>query len=253
MEHNPQIVLIIGSAPDAIRAVVWNKNIFDYVVAINNAWKIRNDWDFLVYPEDFPLENAPLFVSPTQSIITAKDFVPVQNNFGGFVYAGGTMAFTTAYWVLGTLRPSVMAFIGCDMIYPKTGQPTHFYGTGTPDPLRHDVSLQSLEAKSARLLYMAHQQQCLCINLSEQAESSLVFPRADIASLEEIKLQNFEKSTAHKEDIFDHAQTTQAIKRELELGYYFESGRYWEHLDSISADECLALDSLWKKALIHPR
>lgn len=219
------------------------------MVAINNAWKIRNDWDYLVYPEDFPLENTPPSILGTQSVITAKDFVPVQNDFGGFVYAGGTMAFTTAYWVLGTLRPRVMAFIGCDMIYPTTGQPTHFYGTGNPDPLRQDVSLQSLEAKSARLLYMAHQQQCLCMNLSEQVESRLVFPRADISSLEEIKRQNFENTTVYKEDIFDHTHTTQAMMRERELGYHFESGRYWEHLDTISANECFAVDGLWRKGV----
>ena len=250
MEDNQQIVLIIGSAPDAIRAIVWNKSIFDSIVAINNAWKIRNDWDYLVYPDDFPLENAPHFVSPTQSTITAKDFVPAQNNYGGFVYAGGTMAFTTAYWALGTLRPRIMAFIGCDMIYPKGGQATHFYGMGTPDPLRHDISLQSLEAKSARLLYMANQQKCLCLNLSDQAQSSLVFPRADISSLEEMKLQNLDIPKAFKGNIFNNAHITKAIKREIELGYYFESGRYWEHLDNISADECLAIDRLWKKALI---
>ena len=48
--------------------------------------------------------------------MTATDYVPVQNDFGGFVYAGGTMTFTAGYWALGALKPSVLAFLGCDMV-----------------------------------------------------------------------------------------------------------------------------------------
>jgi len=71
------------------------------------------------------------------------------------------MAFTAGYWALHALRPEVMGFIGCDMVYPKTGA-THFYGTGTADPLRDDVTLQDLGAKSARLMVMAAAQGCAC-------------------------------------------------------------------------------------------
>jgi len=53
------IVLIIGSAPDAIRAVGWDKAHFNHVVAINNTWQIRDDWDYLIHPEDFPKEKQP--------------------------------------------------------------------------------------------------------------------------------------------------------------------------------------------------
>ena len=116
----PNIVLIIGSAPDAIRASSWNKETFNKVLAINNAWKVRDDWDFLIHPEDFPLENRPQSLAENQSIITANDYVPIQNTYGGFIYAGGTMAFTSAYWALGALKPDILAFIGCDMVYPST-------------------------------------------------------------------------------------------------------------------------------------
>lgn len=96
MPHKANIVLIIGSAPDAVQSRVWNKKSFSHVVAINNAWRVREDWDFLVHPEDFPPENMPNVIFDNQVVITAQDFVPTQNSFGGFVYAGGTMAFTTA-------------------------------------------------------------------------------------------------------------------------------------------------------------
>ncbi|MGZ8272066.1 MAG: hypothetical protein ACXW1T_12505 [Methylophilus sp.] len=247
MSYKSNIVLIIGSAPDAVSACAWNKSIFSHVVAINNAWRVRDDWDFMVHPEDFPLENMPNSISDGQSIITAQDYVSIQNDFGGVVYAGGTMVFTTAYWALGRLRPKVMAFIGCDMIYPSAGKPTHFYGTGNADPLRKDVTLQSLEAKSARLLYMAHQQKCLCVNLSDSQESRLVFPRATIQELEAYSLRDIEGTLGNAGDMFDEIHIAHAINRERELGYYFESGRYCEHLDTISANECLALDDLWMK------
>lgn len=246
----PKIVLIIGSAPDAIRASHWNKTIFSKIVAINNAWKVRDDWDYLIHPEDFPASNRPQLISAGQSIITAKDYVPIQNTYGGFVYAGGTMAFTSAYWALGALKPDILAFIGCDMVYPATGEATHFYGTGVADPLRDDVTLQSLEAKSTRLFYLAAQQQCLCINLSIADESRMVFPRVSIKALERFNQDKYEHYVSGLGKMFDMAHINQALKREQELAFYIESGRYWEHLDTICSAELSALDNLWINALV---
>lgn len=170
------IVLILGSGPNAPVAAQWEKGCFDRIAAINNAWRVRPDWDDLVFPEDFPEERRPERVLACQSLIEAEDFVPAQNAYGGFVYAGGTMAFTAGYWALHALRPRVLAFMGCDMVYPKAG-PTHFYGTGTADPLRADPTLQDLGAKSARLGLIAARQGCACVNLSVEP-SELLYPRA---------------------------------------------------------------------------
>ena len=96
MTNGLKIVLVIGSAPDAVLAKNWDLSVFTSRVAINNAWQITPHWDYLVYPEDFACERlppAPLLSH--QRLIAASEFVPQQNNFGGFVYAGGTMAFTT--------------------------------------------------------------------------------------------------------------------------------------------------------------
>lgn len=249
MSHQSNIVLIIGSAPDALRARSWDKKLFSHIVAMNNAWQVRADWDFLLHPEDFSTAQMPLTIAPQQTVITAQDYVPVQNAFGGFVYAGGTMAFTSAYWALGYLKPKVIAFIGCDMVYALTGKPTHFYGTGQADPLRRDVSLQSLEAKSARLLYLAAQQQCRCVNLSQAEESRLLLPRTQ---LEQLPRSLRASAADNGEHIFDQSYATQATQRELDLGYQFASGRYWEHLHQISASECAALDQLWLNTLLRP-
>ncbi len=140
-----RIALMLGSAPNALQARDWARAPFDHIVAINNAWRIRDDWDDLCCPWDFPQDRRPV-PGATQRLILQEDFVPTQNLYGGFVYAGGTMAFTTAYWMLAALKPDVLAVLGCDMHYPAQGQ-THFYGTGTADPLRPDITLRSLASQ----------------------------------------------------------------------------------------------------------
>ena len=230
------IVLILGSGPSVIAARDWPRAPFDRIVAINNAWAVRPDWDDLIHPSDFPQDRMPSVVAPSQRIVTADDYVPVQNAFGGFVYAGGTMAFTAGYWALGALRPSVMAFAGCDMVYPASGA-THFYGTGTADPLRPDVTLRSLPAKSARLQVMAAQAGCACVNLST-AESRLVFPRAAPRDLPVVIPAPF-----------DARRAQMAAAEEARLDYRVPSGKYWKEEDRFDPAAIDALDALWLSAV----
>ena len=229
------IVLILGSGPAAVAVKGWDRSGFDQVVAINNAWRLRPDWDVSIHPEDFPPEHRPSVLSAGQRRIEARDYVPVQNAYGGFVYAGGTMAFTAGYWALGALRPRVMAFFGCDMVYAASGN-THFYGTGTADPLRADITLQSLEAKATRLQLLAAEQGCACVNLSWQ-DSRLVFPRVMRDALAEAVPV-----------VPDTATLTAAKAREAELGYMVPSGRYWDAVDRFDAGALADLDALWLAA-----
>ena len=228
-------VLVLGSGPNVVLARNLPRDAFDTIVTINNAWQVRPDWDYLVYPEDFPADRRPVDVASTQKIVAADAFVPAQNAYGGFVYAGGTMAFTASYWALHALRPRVIAYLGCDMVYPASG-PTHFYGTGTADPLRHDISLRSLEAKSARLQIMAAQQGCALVNLG-QDPSRLVFPRAELADLPFTQPQIFNSRTI---DVARRAEQT--------LGYMVPSGRYWEEASRFDPDALDRIDMLWRRA-----
>ena len=139
------IALILGSGPSAPRLRDWSKPDNVRLVAINNAWRVRPDWDYLVHAGDFPATRMPDSLAAGQSIHSHESYVPAQNSYGGFVYGGGTMAFTAGYWALAVLRPDILAYYACDMTY--SGNVTHFYGQGTADPLRPDVTLQSLEAK----------------------------------------------------------------------------------------------------------
>jgi len=230
-------VLILGSAPDALRARAWEAHPFDAIVAVNNAWKVRDDWTHSIFPSDFPDEKRAR-ASTGQKLISADEYVDTQNAFGGFVYAGGTMAFTAAYWVVAALQPSVIAFLGCDMVYTATH--THFYGKGTADPLRDDVTLRNLEAKSARFEMLASEQNCAVVNLSEQAESRLVFSRHTLEDVFRGKV------ITHRN--FKEKHVSIAKSREAELGYFVESGKYWKHVENFKPKEIDALDQLWLSA-----
>jgi hypothetical protein len=145
------------------------------------------------------------------------------------------MAFTAGYWALAALKPSAMVFVGCDMIYPQDKR-THFYGTGTADPLRDDISLRNLEAKSARLMLHAAAQGCACLR-ADTLESRLLFPTATPAALEE---------TASLPD----AKAFNSVKaQEKELAYHVASGRYWESETAFSPAKLDAIDDLWLAAL----
>lgn len=231
-------LLLLGSAPMAAEARHWPRAPFDRIVAINNAHALRPDWDDLIYPWDFPASSLP-GPAPHQRLISEDAFVAAQNALGGFVYAGGTMAFTAAYWALFDLRPKVIAVFGCDMHYPAQG-PTHFYGTGRPDPLRDDITLRSLEAKSARLLILAAMQGCAMVNLS-QGPSRLIFPRT------------LPEEAAQARPLpYDTTLAARALQREAELGYLVPSGRYWLDADRFDPAKIDALDALWLQAATQP-
>lgn len=227
------IVLLLGSGPNAVDCQDWPRAPFDRIVTINNAWRVRADWDDLIYPEDFPLERTPGVLEDGQARVEANAFVPAQNAYGGFIWGGGTMAFTAGYWALHALRPRVIAYLGCDMVYAPTGD-THFYGTGTPDPLRDDVTLRSLEGKSARLMALAARQGCALVNLSQE-ESRLVFPRALPGAVSGVV-----------PEVFDTAAVDAVLAAEAALDYDVPSGRYWEEEARFDPAQIDRIDAMWK-------
>jgi len=228
-------VLIMGSAPSVTACAAWPRSRFSAIIAINNAWQIRPDWTHHIAPDDFPHERAPKTLEPGQMRVMSSAYVPANNHFGGVLYAGGTMAFTAGYWALATLKPRAIIFAGCDMIYPQSG-PTHFYGTGTADPLRNDISLRNLEAKSARLLLHAATRNCACMRF-DAPQSRLLFPA--------VTSDSFAKPV-HAPNAKRFAAAKTAEER---LGYYVPSGRYWESGISFSPEKIDNIDALWLGAL----
>lgn len=237
-------VLLVGSAPDAVRIKQWDLSPFDAVVVINNAWQLTPHWHYHIFPEDFPPERQPQHIHYNQQVIDYTDYVPAQNQFGGFVYAGGTMAFTAAYWALAALKPSLLAFIGCDMIYANN-RPTHFYGEGTADPLRDDITLHNLEAKATRLQALAAENNCYCANLSDLSLSRLVFPKFTLQEVVDFKAVQAEALLSR----FDDGVLQQAKAKEATLKYFVASGEYWKCLERFDVNELKQLDQQWLSAV----
>ena len=229
-------ILIIGSAPDALEAKSFKRELFQGLVTINNAWNVRKDWDYCIFPDDFPKDRRPR-KNKDKKLIGSEQYVLVQNEYGGFVYAGGTMAFTAGYWALGHFKPKAIAYIGCDMVYD--GENTHFYGRGSPDPLRKDPTLKNLRAKSARLEAIAACQNCSVFNLSKRPKSNLVFRRT---SLEKIP-KEFTPRRVNSDLL------KVALQKEKNLGYFFEDGKYWKHLAKFDQEKIDTLDELWHQVI----
>lgn len=240
-------VLILGSAPDVVRARELPRAGVDAIVAINNAWAVRPDWDWLIHPSDFAPERRPAALRPGQAIRGHDAYVPAVNAHGGFVYAGGTMAFTAAYWTLHALRPRLIAFLGCDMVYADTGA-SHFYGRGRADPLRDDPTLQSLEAKSARFLIHAAEAGCAAVNLSDLPTSRLALPRLAAAALPDWSAADGHGACASLLTRDMRALIAEARAEEKRLGYAAPDGRYWKLLDRFDPAALRAIDALWLAA-----
>ncbi|CAM5471141.1 hypothetical protein MAUB1S_07917 [Mycolicibacterium aubagnense] len=250
IEHTPNVVLVLGSAPDALEVREWDRSAIASIVAINNAWVIRDDWDYLIYPDDFPSERLPATQSTSALRITSDEFVPAQNEFGGFVYAGGTMAFTAAYWALHALKPDVLVFLGCDMIYSEVGR-THFYGNGTADPLRQDVTLRSLEAKSSRLFVTALRAGTICLNLSNFPRSRLTLPRTTLATLSRLTTRRIRALYEIFSGLVVREAEAAAKSLEANLGYFVEDGRYWKKITEFSESCIDRIDASWTDAIVR--
>lgn len=237
-------VLIVGSAPDAVRAAEFDGAAFEAIVVINNAWRVRPDWTHLIYPEDFPTERRTV-PNADQEIITYEQFVPANNAYGGVVYAGGTMAFTAGYWALHALKPDILAFIGCDMVYDTENGGTHFYGTGEADPLRDDPTLQYLEAKSNRLLWQGLNQRCACVNLSEKPVSRLTFPKIAIDSQTGFGKVSSADALLLAESRLSDVDAMAALAQEKSDSFFIESGDYWNAETPLEAAKLAEIDALW--------
>ena len=188
-----------------------------------------------IHPWDFPADRVPQ-PGAGQRIVTEADFVPAQNAYGGFVYAGGTMAFTAAYWALQALKPSRHRRLRLRHALSRKAARRISTAPARADPLRPDITLRSLEAKSARLMVLAAWQGCAMVNLST-GPSRLVFPRRDR------RLCGLAQPLP-----FDRTLAGAALAMEARLGYLVPSGRYWHEADRFDPAALDRLDALWLAA-----
>ena len=72
-------ILLLGSGPEVTVCRNWQRAPFDRIVAINNAWRVRPDWDAVIHAYDFPTGRLPDAPGPGQRIVTEAEFVPAMN------------------------------------------------------------------------------------------------------------------------------------------------------------------------------
>jgi hypothetical protein len=69
-----------------------------------------------------------------------------------------------------------------------------------------------------------------------------LIPRIELKTLEEMtqypQIMNFNNLAIHN-----------ALRAESELGYWVESGRYWEESGQFDGEKLRAIDSLWLESL----
>lgn len=172
------IAIIVGSSPSATE--ISDMPLEDcFKIAINNAWRIRKDFDVLVHPSDFAKDRMP-DIDFSGKLVSNEDYMLAVNEAGGMIFAGATMTFATGYWVLENVAARLVGYFASDMVYPTSGEASHFYGNGSPDPLRKDVSLGSLEARGARLFAWGLYRNKLVVNFSGLSSSRLCFPRVPL-------------------------------------------------------------------------
>ena len=165
-------ILLVGSSPEASRAADFLCE-DDIVITINHAHKAVPRVTYSVYAGDFPAESK--HPQSAELGITTPQYLSSAQRFGGLIYCGASMFYLASYWIIQQFPFSFVKVIGCDMVYSH-GE-THFYGRGAADPLRKNISLQSLEAKSLRVLYFALKHGVFMCNLSTLPESRLQLPR----------------------------------------------------------------------------
>lgn len=184
-------VLMIGSGHSALEYPKYKSKKF-LVVAVNNAWQVTDDWTFWIRPGDY-VGKTPTSIRNNQSIISGIDYNKVLNKFGGVQNCGFSIMLNASYWVLDTLKPSTIYYLGADMNYtPKDGK-THFYGIGhdiktygESDPDRMikvykqrnpNPSNNYLNDIYMRFYKIAQEHKTVLFNLSSDPDSRLPYPK----------------------------------------------------------------------------
>ena len=137
-------VFLIGSAPYA--PLWWEKHKDKVHTAhcINNAKSIVGNKTGTWYiSTDFPIHNDYSFKSIQERSKEEWNYCPIVSQpllkpHGYSCEYHGTMVLNACYDILNratlACEPTQLNLVGCDLDY--SGKETHFYGKGTPDPMR---------------------------------------------------------------------------------------------------------------------
>ena len=187
-------VLVLGSAPYI--SGWWKKYGEGFigdgwtVAAINNAWEVPgNDLDYWLHPVDFTKKGPPDNVPRNSRLATFVNqdyYAGSWNNYMNWLIKPSwltnqqiqTMILVSLHHLFNEANADGckidVAVAGSDLVYPKDG-PTHFYGEGTPDPLRFTEIQLRHELEMINYAYTNHG--CRVYNAGGQGETLLPFER----------------------------------------------------------------------------
>lgn len=157
---------------------------FSYVIAINNAMMVTKEKTTHWYiPSDFIFDkkyDLTSFKNNRRGLNITSYFI--EKPYWYWDANNGTMILNCLYDILNRAVISnykvELYIIGCDLIYNK--EINHFYGVGTPDPLR--IGEQSLKNHLLELKSKYESNNCVIKNLSTY-ETLLPFDRINISEL----------------------------------------------------------------------
>ena len=159
------------------------------------------------------------------------------------------MAIAAGYLAIETFPFSQISFFASDMKYDSV--PSHFYGEGAADPLRSDVSLQDLAAKSLRLFFMGLEQGCLIVNASTSDTSRLSFPQPRPSKTLRVNLIPQVRQAMSKLAFHLRPFANAALTLEAEAPFDANVYDYWRYMDDLSVwDYVRKVDAAW--ALMGP-
>ncbi|MFM2419982.1 MAG: hypothetical protein RL385_4705, partial [Pseudomonadota bacterium] len=236
-------VVVLGSGPAArdLDHLCGEENI---VVALNNAWRAVCRFDHAFYAGDFPQASKPPAPEGIRKGRSSPQYLPAVQSYGGFLYAGACTAFAAGYWIARTMPFAQVSYFASDLVYKGAGD--HFYGQGTPDPMRRDISLQDHRAKSVRLFYFGLKNACLFLNASGASETRLGFPRVTSgASLRRNVLAQLSGMLADELDKMGELADA-AIALERSAQFDWQALDYWHLEEDRSAwQHVAAVDAAW--------
>lgn len=215
------------------------------IIALNNAHKACSRIDFSLYPEDFPTANRhPDCIRIGRTHSHYIDFI---NRHGGLSLCGATIAFNAGYWILETHPFAQVGFYGCDMVYGEDSDQQHFYGKGVADPLRRNISLNNLQAKSSRLFYIGLTKNIYFFNCSPSKKTSLSFPKksATDSFTKPIKQSEIEYFTELRSKLEPYAKKAFS----LEKSGYISNWKYPSYYknDANAWSQMQAIDEAWSR------
>lgn len=240
-------VTVVGSGPAAPRVadLLSDETI---VVAINNAWRAVPRWDYSLYADDFPELAKPPGPRRARNARSSPQYWPAMNAFGGMLYCGASMGLAAGYWLLRTLPFSQISYYAADLVYDP--RKSHFYGQGTADPLRRDISLQDHTAKHLRLFYFGLKQGCLFLNASDAEETRLPFPRVRSGASvhHNMMTELLPELTRAGEAMDEVAHAALALERAARFDW--RSLDYWRFMEDAEAWRHVAeVDARWRALL----